>query len=105
MRSINVFVRLALLAFPVFASSEGLLPVKRADGDVLQDSYIVLLKDGYSVSDIADSMGEMNVTNEWTVVNGFTVTMPSEEGLSQLRTMPQVLSISENAAVRRAARQ
>ena len=103
MRSTNPFIRLVLLALPVFAS-EGLLPVKRADGEVLQDSYIVILKDGYNVANAVDSMPDMNITHKWTIVNGFAATL-TQDGLNQLRAEPNVLSISENAAARSAATQ
>lgn len=103
MRSVNAFIRLALLALPVFASEE-LLPVKRGDGDVLEDSYVVILKDGCDLAKITGSMPYMNITHQWTIVNGFTATL-TEEDLSRLRAQPDVLSISENAAARSAARQ
>jgi hypothetical protein len=103
MRSINAFVRLAFLALPVFAS-EQLLPVKRGDGDVLKDSYIVFLDDGYNLSNVSDSIPQMNVTHEWTIVNGFAATL-DDQSLDQLRALPGVSSISENPAAQMAARQ
>jgi hypothetical protein len=103
MRSTNALVRLVLLALPVFASGE-LLPVKRGDGEVLKDSYVVILKDGYNLASVTDSMSEMNVTHQWTIVNGFTATL-TQDDLNQLRAQPGVSSISENAAARSAAKQ
>lgn len=103
MRPVNAFILLALLALPSFTSGE-LLPVKRGDGEVLKDSYVVILKDGYNVANIADSMPDMNITHQWTIVNGFTAIL-TQEGLDQLRTRPDVLSISENAAARTSAKQ
>jgi hypothetical protein len=94
----NALVRLALLALPVLAS-DTLLPVKRADGEVLQDSYVVLLKDGYNLASVAESMPDVNITHKWTIVNGFAATL-TPESLEKLRAQPNVLSISENAAAR-----
>lgn len=103
MRSIDAFTRLALLALPVFASG-GLLPVKRGDGEVLKDSYIVMLKDGCNVDDITDSIPNMNITNQWSIVNGFAATL-SPDRLEQLRALPNISSISENTAARTAVKQ
>lgn len=107
MRSINAFIRLALFALPVLASEGDLLPVKRAEGDVLKDSYVVLLKGGPSVASmdtVANSIPESNITDRWSIVHGFAATL-SQEDLTKLRARPDVLSISENAAVRTTAKQ
>lgn len=101
MRSIDVLIRLTLLTLPAFASRQ-LLPVKRAEGEVLKDSYVVILKDGYNVANVADSMSDMNITHRWTIVNGFAATL-NEGTLDELRAMPDVSSISENAAARTSA--
>lgn len=101
MRSINAFIRLVLCALPAFASDE-LLPVKRAEGEVLKDSYVVLLRDGPGVASmdtIAHSIPSSNITNRWSVVHGFAATL-TEGDLDKLRARKDVLSISENAAVR-----
>jgi hypothetical protein len=101
MRSIDALIHLTLFALPVFASGK-LLPVKRAEGEVLKDSYVVILKDGYNVVNVADSMPDMNITHRWTIVNGFTATL-NEGSLDELRANPDVSSISENAAARTSA--
>lgn len=106
MRSFNAFIGLALFALPVFAF-EDLLPVKRSEGDVLKNSYVVLLKDGPSVASmdsIANSIPKSNITDRWSVVNGFAATL-TQEDLTKLRVRKDVLSISENAAVRNMAKQ
>lgn len=102
MLSINAFVRLTFLVLPAFASGE-LLPVKRAEGEPVPDSYVVLLKDGYNVATIADSM-PMNVTHQWTIVNGFSAILGEPE-LNKLRSDPAVSTISENEVVRISVKQ
>ena len=107
MRSINAFIRLALFVLPVLASEEDLLPVKRAEGEVLKDSYVVLLKDGPSVASmdtIANAIPESEITDRWSVVHGFAATL-NEEDLRKLRARKDVLSISENGAVKNTATQ
>lgn len=103
MRSIEVFIRLALFAFPVLAS-EGLLPVKRAEGEVIEDRYVVILKDGTNFADVADSTPEMNITQKWTIVNGFAANL-TQEGLDNLRAQPNVQSITQDAYARTSATQ
>jgi len=106
MRLINTLIRLALFVLPVLASDD-LLPVKRAEGEVLKDSYVVLLKDGPSVAStdtIANSMPHSNITHKWSIVHGFTATL-TEGDLDALRARKDVLSISENSAVRTTAKQ
>ena len=97
----NAFLCLTLLALPVYAAKQ-LLPVKRSDGEVLKDSYVVLLKDGSNLATVSDSVPDMNITHQWSIINGFTATL-SQERLDNLRTHPEVLSISENAAARTSA--
>jgi len=106
MRSINTFIHLALFVLPVLAS-EDLLPIKRADGEVLKDSYVVLLKDGPSVASmdsIANSIPESEITHRWSVVHGFAATL-TDEDLKKLRARNDVLSVSENGAVKNTATQ
>jgi len=106
MRSINAFIRLALFALPVLAS-EDLLSIKRAEGEVLKDSYVVLLKDGPSVASvdsIANSIPESEITDRWSVVHGFAATL-TDGDLQKLRARSDVLSISENGAVKSTATQ
>ncbi|KAF9652705.1 peptidase 1 [Thelephora ganbajun] len=106
MRSINAFLCLALLALPVLASEE-LLPVKRAEGEVLKDSYVVLLNDGpgvESMDTIAQEIPSSNITDRWSIVNGFAATL-TEEDLTKLRARKDILSISENASVKNTAKQ
>lgn len=106
MRSINAFIRLALFVLPVLAS-EDLLPIKRAEGEVLKDSYVVLLKDGpgvASMDSIANSIPESEITDRWSVVHGFAAIL-NDEDLRKLRARKDVLSISENGAVRTTATQ
>ena len=106
MRSINALIRLALFVLPVLAS-ENLLPVKRADGEVLKDSYIVLFKDGPNVASmdsIAHSIPNSTVTDQWSIVNGFAANL-TQGDLDKLRARKDVLSISENGAVKHTATQ
>jgi len=106
MQSINAFIRLALFALPVLAS-EDLLPIKRSEGEVLKDNYVVLLKDGpgvASMDSIVNSIPASEITDRWSVVHGFAATL-TEEDLKKLRTRKDVLSISENAAVKSTATQ
>ena len=103
MRFINASVYLTLLVLPLYAA-EQLLPVKRSDGEVLRDSYVVLLKDGFNLAAVSESVSDMNITHQWSIINGFTATL-SQERLDKLRAQPNVLSISENAAVRTSATQ
>lgn len=103
MRSINQFVCLALLALPAFATP--LLPIRRAEGEVKPDSYIVMLKDGYNISGVVKSMtAGMNVTDEWDLMNGFAVTL-SGDGVEKLKALPGVSSVDENSAVNTSVRQ
>lgn len=102
MLSINTLVRIAFLILPALASGE-LLPVKRAEGEPVPDSYVVILKDGYDVASIADST-PMNVTHRWTIVNGFSAIL-SEQELNTLRSDPAVSTISENEMARISAKQ
>jgi hypothetical protein len=101
MRSINAFIRLALFVLPVLAS-ENLLLVKRADGEVVKDSYVVLMKDGpgvASVDTIAESMPDSAITHRWSIVDGFTANL-TDGDLEMLKARNDVLSISENAIAR-----
>jgi hypothetical protein len=101
MPSIGAFIRLALFTLPVLAS-EDLLPVKRAEGEILKDNYVVILKDGPSVASmdtIANSLPSSEITNRLSTVNGFAATL-TEEDLNKLRVRKDGLSISENATVR-----
>ena len=102
MLSINALVRLAFLVLPAFVSGE-LLPVKRAEGEPVPDSYVVILKDGYNVATIAEST-PMNITHQWTIVNGFCATL-NEQDLNKLRSDPAVSTISENEIARISAKQ
>ena len=107
MRSINAFISLALFALPALASEEDLLPIKRAEGEVLKDSYVVLLKGGPGVASmdtIENSIPDSNITDRWSVVHGFAATL-NEEDLKKLRARNDVLSISENGAVKNTATQ
>jgi cerevisin len=104
MRSIDAFIRLALFAFPVLAS-EGLLPVKRAEGEVIPDRYVVILKDGVNFANVADAMPDINITQKWTIVNGFTAANVTDEGLNKLRAQPNVQSITQDAYARTSATQ
>ena len=101
MRSINAFIRLALFALPVLAS-ENLLPVKRADGEVVKDSFVVVMKDGPSVASvdtIAGLMPDCDISHRWSIMHGFAATL-TEDCLDMLRARNDVLSISENAIAR-----
>ena len=106
MRFVIAFIRLALFALPVLAL-EGLLPVKRAEGEVLKDSYIILLKDVPNVArmeNITGSIPGSNVTSRWSIVNGFAATL-TDDDLNKLRVREDILSISENAVVRTSEKQ
>jgi hypothetical protein len=104
MRSLNVFIRLAFFVLPVLAS-EGLLPVKRAEGEVVKDSYIITLKDGCDVSNVAGSMPDMDITHRWSkAMNGFCATL-TEDQLNEIRSQPDVSAIHENAVARMSATQ
>lgn len=106
MRSIAGLIRLALFTLPILAS-EDLLPVKRAEGEVLENSYVVILKGGPSaagVDSIAKSMPNSTITNQWSIVPGFAANL-TEGDLDMLRARNDVLSISENAVVKHTATQ
>ena len=106
MRFVIAFIFFTLFTLPVIASEE-LLPVKRADGEVLKDSYVVLLKDVSSIASVDDITGSIpssNITSRWSIVKGFAATL-TDEDLNKLRARRDVLSISENAVVRTSAKQ
>ena len=84
-----------------------LLLIKRAEGKILRNGYVVILKDGpgvASMDSIANSIPYSNITDKWPIVHGFTVIL-TEDDPNKLRTRMDILPITENAAVRTTAKQ
>lgn len=69
-----------------------------ASGDVVPDSYIVVLQDGASVDDVASAHGVAKTHVYNAVFNGFAGKVPPGR-LNALRNDPRVASVSENRRV------
>lgn len=69
-----------------------------ASGDVVPDSYIVVLQDGASIDDVAAAHGVTKTHVYKAVFNGFAGKVPPGR-VNALRNDPNVLSVSENRRV------
>jgi len=97
MRSVNAFICLALCV-PRYSLPRNFCQLSA------QRSYVVILKDGASVDAISEPIPGSNITHRWSIVDGFIATL-TDGDLNKLRARRDVLSISENAVVRTAAKQ
>jgi hypothetical protein len=75
------FFTLALLALPAFAAPAPLIHVQRAE-EPIDGSYIVLLRDDVpstSAAKIVNQLSSSEVTDQWTIINGFAGNFTPED--------------------------
>ncbi|GLB43175.1 putative peptidase S8 family protein [Lyophyllum shimeji] len=93
----TVFAAIAL-ALPVIASPPLLHSIQKANGET-SGKYIVKLKHGVSKDDIFSQLNVENVTEQWTLINGFASRLSADD-LNTLRASPDVEYIAEDGIVR-----
>ena len=85
-----------LLAGPVYGGATA--QERGASGDVVPDSYIVVLQDGASADDVASAHGVARKHLYSSVFNGFSGKVPPGR-VDALRNDPRVVSVSANHRV------
>ncbi|KAG6828270.1 hypothetical protein H0H92_008577 [Tricholoma furcatifolium] len=92
----TLFTLLALpLALPAIASPVSLIPIEKYQGDILQGSYIVTLRnDGVAPNTFLQTTN-LTATHQWTIINGFAGKFSNDQ-VEAFRAQPDVASIAED---------